>query len=136
MRGLLTGCWLLVATWTIAASESPIGTWKTIDDKTGRPKAIVEITEEAGELAGKVLQVLESPQGPHPICRFCSGDRKDQPVEGMTVLWNVRKTGESWSGGEILDPENGKIYRVRLTPVDGGQKLEVRGYLGISLLGR
>lgn len=120
----------------LADSNSPAGTWKTIDDKTGRPKAIVEIIEEGGDFTGKVVQVLESPQGPHPVCKACEGERKDQPVEGMTILWNLKKSGDMWSGGQILDPENGKIYRARLRLSDSGQKLEVRGYIGVSMLGR
>ena len=136
IRGVaLTICWLALAS-IFAGDGSPIGTWKTFDEKTGRPKSIVRITEEDGTLSGKVLQVLESPEGPHPLCRPCEGERKDQPVEGMTILWGAKKDGASWSHGEILDPENGKTYRVTLTPVDGGQKLEVHGYVGISMIGR
>jgi uncharacterized protein (DUF2147 family) len=119
-----------------AQSESPIGTWKTFDDKTGRPKSIVQIRERDGALSGKVLQVLESPDGPHPLCKLCGGERKDQPIEGMTILWGATRKGVSWSHGEILDPENGKIYRVTLTPLDGGEKLNVRGYIGVRLIGR
>ena len=118
------------------ATIRPVGTWKTVDDETGRPKSIVRITEQDGELSGKVLQVLESPQGPHPLCRRCEGERKDQPVEGMTILWGAKKDGASWRDGQILDPQNGKIYRVTLTPLDGGQKLEVRGFIGVSVIGR
>src|SRR5438045_2600993 len=102
----------------LAQSESPIGTWKTFDDKTGRPKSIVQISERDGALSGKVVQVLESPNGPHPVCKECEGERKEQPVEGMTILWGAKKKGTSWSDGEILDPENGKIYRLTLTPLD------------------
>ena len=119
-----------------AQSESPIGTWKTFDDRTGRPRSIVQITEQDGALTGKVIQVLESPDGPHPLCKPCQGERKDQPVEGMTILWGAKRRGVSWGDGEILDPENGKIYRVVLTPVDGGEQLDVRGYIGVRLIGR
>jgi len=120
----------------LAQSESPIGTWKTFDDKTGRPRSIVQITEQDGALTGKVIQVLESPDGQHPLCKACKGERKDQPVEGMTILWGAKRKGVSWSDGEILDPENGKIYRVTLTPLDGGEKLNVRGYIGVPVIGR
>jgi uncharacterized protein (DUF2147 family) len=119
-----------------AQSDSAIGKWKTFDDKTGRAKSIVQITEENGELTGKVLEVLESPGGPHPLCKPCEGERKDQPVEGMTILWGAKKNGPSWEDGQILDPENGKIYRVTLTLLDNGQKLEVHGYVGFSAIGR
>jgi uncharacterized protein (DUF2147 family) len=127
--------WLSLAK-TFAGDDSPVGTWKTLDDKTGRPKSIVRITEKDGELRGKVLQVLESPEGPHPLCRPCEGERKDQPVEGMTILWGVKKDGASWGDGQILDPGNGKIYHVTLTPLEGGQKLEVHGHIGVLAIGR
>ena len=94
---------------TLAGDNSPVGTWKTFDDETGRPKSIVRITEQDGELSGKVLQVLESPEGPHPLCRRCEGERKDQPVEGMTILWGAKKDGAAWRDGQILDPQNGKV---------------------------
>src|SRR4029079_1935442 len=120
----------------LAGDNSPVGTWKTVDDKTGRPKSIVRITEQDGELSGKVLQVLESPEGPHPLCRRCEGERKDQPVEGMTILWGAKKDGASWRDGQILDPQNGKIYRVTLTPLDGGQKMERHELNCVSAHGR
>jgi uncharacterized protein (DUF2147 family) len=134
-RVLLLIC-LLVPTLGAAEKDTPVGTWKTFDDKTGHAKSIVEIKQEDGELTGRVLEVLESPNGPHPVCRPCQGERKDQPVEGMTILWGARKNGVAWDGGKILDPENGKIYRVSLTLLDVGQKLEVHGYIGISAIGR
>lgn len=125
-----------ILTTSAAETGAPVGTWKTIDDKTGHAKSIIQITEQGGELSGKVVQVLESEQGPHPVCKPCEGERKDKPIEGMTIMWGVRKQGESWSGGQILDPENGKIYRVKLTPTDGGKKLDVHGYIGVALIGR
>jgi len=121
---------------TASESDSPVGKWKTFDDKTGRAKSIVQIAEENGELTGKVLEVLESPAGPHPLCQPCEGERKNKPVEGMTILWGAKKNGASWEDGEILDPENGRIYHVILTLLGSGQKLEVRGYIGIPAIGR
>jgi uncharacterized protein (DUF2147 family) len=119
-----------------AADATPVGVWKTIDDKTGQPKSIVEIFELKGELAGKVSQVLQSDQGPNPICKECDGDRKDKPVVGMTIMWGMKKDGDEWSGGKILDPKNGKTYGCKMHLTDNGQKLEVRGFVGFSLLGR
>jgi uncharacterized protein (DUF2147 family) len=120
----------------LAADLTPVGTWTTIDDTTHKPKSIVQITEDNGKLQGKVLQVLQSDQGPHPLCKKCEGERKDQPVEGMTILWGVSKDGDVWDGGKILDPKTGKIYKVKLTVADNGQKLDVHGYIGFALLGR
>ena len=120
----------------VAATNTPVGTWKTIDDATGKPKSIVQITEQNGELQGKVLQVLQSEEGPHPLCHKCDGERKDQPVEGMTIMWGVTRDDDVWDGGKILDPHYGKTYKVKLTLTDGGQKLDVHGYIGFALLGR
>ncbi len=119
-----------------AEADSPVGTWKTIDDQNGHAKSIVQIAEQNGELSGKVVRILESDRGPHPVCSACDGERKDKPIEGMTILWGVRKNGNAWDGGQILDPKNGKIYSVKLSVIDGGKKLDVHGYIGISLLGR
>jgi uncharacterized protein (DUF2147 family) len=127
---------LFLSSRAFAADTSPVGVWKTIDDKTGQAKSIVEITEADGELAGKVTQVLQSDQGPNPICKECEGERKNQPITGMTIIWGMKQDGDTWSGGKILDPKNGKIYGCKMHLTDGGRKLEVRGFVGFSLLGR
>jgi uncharacterized protein (DUF2147 family) len=128
---------LVLSARAFAADATPAGVWKTIDDKTGQPKSIVEISDQNGELTGKVTQVLQSDQGPNPICKECEGERKNQPVTGMTIIWGMKKSGEDeWSGGKILDPKNGKIYGCKMHLVDNGQKLDVRGFIGFSLLGR
>ncbi|SRR5690242_16724809 len=132
---LATGL-LLIAGSAFAATDTPVGTWKTIDDKTHQPKSIVEITDNNGELQAKVVKVLNSDEGPNPICKECDGARKNQPIEGMTIMWGVTKDDDVWDGGKILDPKNGKEYKVKLTLMDGGQKLDVHGYIGFALLGR
>jgi uncharacterized protein (DUF2147 family) len=118
-----------------AALRSPVGLWKTIDDETGKAKSLIRIRESQGVLSGTVEKLID-PAEPNPRCDKCSDARKDQPVIGMTVMQGVRREGEDWGGGEILDPNNGKTYRVRLRLIDGGTRLEVRGYLGIALFGR
>lgn len=118
------------------AADSPVGVWKTVDDKTGQDKSVIEITEQDGELSGKVIEVLQSDQGPNPVCKECEGERHDQPVVGMTILWGLRQDGDEWSGGKILDPNNGKTYKCKMRLVEDGSKLEVRGFIGFSLLGR
>ena len=119
------------------AQNTPVGKWRTIDDKTGKVKSVVEITETAnGTLQGKVLQVLDSEKGPHPLCDACKGANHNKPIEGMVIAWGLRHEGNSWDDGRIMDPKNGKVYSAKMTPVEGGKKLEVRGYLGFSLLGR
>src|SRR5207245_9578710 len=87
--------WLGLAS-TFAGDDSPVGTWKTFDDKTERPKSIVRITKQDGELSGKVVKVLEAPEGQHPLCRRCEGERKDEPVEGMTFVRGARWDGAWW----------------------------------------
>lgn len=119
------------------AQNTPVGQWTTIDDKTQKPKSVVEIYQaKDGSLAGRVAEILQSERGPNPVCDKCSGDRKDKPVKGMVILWGIKQKGETWEGGQILDPATGKVYSVKVTPVDGGKKLEVRGFMGFSLLGR
>lgn len=127
---------LVACTPALAADLTPVGTWTTIDDTTGKPKSVVAIAEENGELTGKVVEVLQSEQGPHPVCKLCEGDRKDKPIEGMTIIWSMKKDGDEWKGGKILDPKTGKTYGCKMHVTDGGQKLEVRGFMGFSLLGR
>jgi uncharacterized protein (DUF2147 family) len=119
------------------AQNSPVGSWTTIDDKTHKPKSIVEIYENRdGTLAGRVSEVLSSDRGPNPVCDKCAGERRNKPVKGMVILWGVRKKGDSWEGGKILDPASGKVYSVKVRPVNGGSRLDVRGFVGFSLLGR
>ncbi|HJP98512.1 MAG TPA: DUF2147 domain-containing protein [Rhodanobacteraceae bacterium] len=138
VRSALMALALLLAT-AYAATESatPVGTWTQVDDATGKPKSIIEISEQPdGALQGVVKQVLFSDQGTNPKCEKCEGERHNKPVVGMTIMWGVKKDGDQWDGGQILDPNNGKIYKVKLELADNGQKLDVRGYIGMPLLGR
>jgi len=119
------------------SAVSPEGRWRTVDDKTHQEKSVVEITEVNGELRGKVVQLLNRGDKPkNPMCDKCEGDRKGKPVIGMTILWGLKEDGDEWTGGSILDPENGEVYDAKIEVKDSGQKLDVRGFLGISLLGR
>ncbi|MAZ38584.1 MAG: hypothetical protein CMF49_00515 [Legionellales bacterium] len=121
-----------------AANLSPQGSWLTIDDVTKKPRSIVKITENNGHLYGNITKVYyRKGEGPNDVCEKCSGARKNQKFLGMNILWGMKKTGKySWSGGKILDPENGKTYKCIVTLSQDGQQLNVRGYIGISLLGR
>ena len=134
----------LVATLTLMlqgaawAQAVPTGLWKTIDDETKQEKSLVRITESGGVLSAKIEKLLD-PTKQGTKCDKCTDDRKDQPVLGMTIIKNVKQNADDkalWDGGEILDPNNGKTYKVRLKPVDGGKSMEVRGYIGAPLLGR
>jgi uncharacterized protein (DUF2147 family) len=111
-----------------------VGTWKTYDDETGRPAALVRIFEEGGAFAGRVVEVLE-PDSPSR-CAKCPGEWRDLPIAGLLVLTGLRWQGERYAGGDILDPDNGRLYRVEARLMDHGRKLSVRGYLGLPILGR
>ena len=119
------------------AQATPAGLWKTIDDETKQEKSLVRIVDGGGVLTGKVEKVLD-PTKQDEKCDKCTDARKDQPKLGMVIIEGVKKHADEpyWDGGTILDPNNGKVYKVRLKPVDAGKTLEVRGYIGMALLGR
>lgn len=120
-----------------AECNTPVGVWTTVDDDSHEPISYVKIWVDNGELFGKVEQLIRKPGEPSdPKCTKCVGDKKDQPVLGMTIISGLRQEGEVWTGGHILDPRNGKIYNCRIKVEDDGKKLDVRGYIGFSLLGR
>ncbi len=128
---------LLMLPLAAFAQNTPVGKWRTIDDKTHKVKSVVEIYDAGnGSLSAKVLQVLQSDQGLNPVCVHCDGERHNKPVTGMVIAWGLKKEDNSWEDGKILDPHTGKIYSAKMTPMDGGAKLEVRGYMGFSLFGR
>ena len=120
------------------AQSTPVGLWKTIDDETKQEKSYVRITDADGALTGNVEKIID-PNKQDGVCEKCTDERKGQRKLGMTILRNVRKNAEQadlWDGGDILDPNNGKVYRVLMKPIDDGRKLEVRGFIGLPLLGR
>jgi uncharacterized protein (DUF2147 family) len=122
-----------------AQAASPAGLWKTIDDNTKKEKSFVRIVETGGIFSGKVEKIVDPDAPKDAVCKDCSDDRKDKPILGMTILRNVKANADDkavFDGGDILDPNNGKVYRVKLTLIDGGNKLDVRGYIGTPLLGR
>ena len=121
------------------AQATPAGLWKTIDDETKKEKSLIRITESGGVYTGKLEKLLDPATKPDALCDKCADDRKDQPLVGMTLVKGVKQSESDkamWDGGEILDPNNGKTYKVRLTPKDEGKTLAVRGYIGAPLLGR
>ena len=114
------------------AQMSPVGLWRNLDDKTGEAKAEIRITETAGALNGRIEKVLRKDAKPDAKCVECTDERKDQPMTGLEIIRGAKKAEgkDVWEGGKILDPENGREYRLRLTPVEGGSKLDVRGSFG------
>ena len=114
------------------AQATPVGLWKTIDDETKQERSVVRITESGGVLGGKIEKLLAPDAKPDAKCDKWTDARKDQPILGMAIIEGVKKNADEafWDGGSILDPNNGKTYKVRLTPKDGGKALEVRGFIG------
>ena len=122
-----------------APAATPVGLWKTIDDATGKEKSLVRISESGGVLSGKIEKALAPDAKPDAKCDECTDARKGQPIVGMTIIRNMKKAdGDKamWEGGDILDPNNGKIYRLRLIPSADSKKLTVHGYIGMPMLGR
>jgi uncharacterized protein (DUF2147 family) len=117
-----------------AESLTPVGRWRTLDDKTGKPKAIVQLYLEKGRLFGRIESTLD-PEA-RQVCDKCNDERKNQPVVGMVILRGLEPRGDEYTGGDILDPKNGSVYRCKLRLVDQGRRLSVRGFIGFSLLGR
>ena len=133
---LIAGLSLLLPALAFAQA-SPVGRWHSIDDATGKPKAVIEIADAGnGTLSARIVRILDLKDGPNPLCDHCKGSRHNQPMVGMTIAWGLKAGDGVWEGGRIIDPENGKEYAVKMTPVDGGRRLEVRGFLGFALLGR
>jgi len=116
---------LLLGAAHAASPDSPVGQWKTIDDKTGKPKSIVEITESNGVLTGKIVELLEG--AAEKTCSKCEGDQKDQPLVGMKILWDLKKEGNEWTEGKIFNPADGGVYSSKAKLIDGGKTLEVTG---------
>jgi uncharacterized protein (DUF2147 family) len=120
-----------------ANDASPVGLWKNIDDVTGKPKALIRISESNGVLQGKIEKLFRAPdQDQNPKCDKCTDARKDQPIVGMQLLSGLKKDGDAYTGGEIVDPEDGKVYKSKMELADGGKKLKVRGYVGVPMFGR
>ena len=132
MNRSLLAIFLGVASLPVLADTSPVGSWRSIDDKTGEAKAEIRIVENAGVLSGRIEKRLLKDARPDEVCGQCSDDRKDKPILGLEIIRGARKTEgrDVWEGGKILDPENGRNYTLRMTPIEGGKKLEVRGSIG------
>ena len=127
-KSRITLIFIILFTTSFLSAQSIIGRWKTIDDETGKAKSIVEIYMKNGKAYGKIIKLFRnSSQEQNPICDKCTDYRKDQKVIGMTIISAMEKDGDEWEDGEILDPNNGKIYNCKLWVEDG--KLQVRGYV-------
>lgn len=131
---VLVSCGSLGVSGAASLETSPTGMWRTIDDKTGKPRAIVRVYEQNGRWFGKIEKSLVHER--LETCDKCTDERRNQPLLGMVVMRDMRKRGDEYSGGDILDPDTGWIYRCKFRLTDNGNKMSLRGYLGISLVGR
>jgi uncharacterized protein (DUF2147 family) len=116
-------------------AASPIGLWETIDDKTGKATAVVEIFEKDARMFGRITEILSGADA-NSLCVACTDDRKNQPIIGMIIIRSIKNTGPDYSGGDILDPDSGSVYRCKMHLEKNGSELIVRGFIGLSLFGR
>ena len=132
MKSTLAAILFASLTLPALAQMSPVGTWHTMDEKTGEIKSHIVISESGGVVSGKIDKVLRKDAKPDAVCDECSDDRKGKPIVGLEIIRGAKKAAgkDVWEDGKILDPENGKNYTLRLTPIEGGKKLEVRGSIG------
>lgn len=134
MHYLLTFFIVLFCSTGLLSAQTVFGKWKTIDETTGKAKAIIEIYEEDGIVNGKIIELI-NPKKPNPVCKECTGEDKDRPILGMQFIRGLEKDGDEYNGGKLLDPINGKLYKCYIT-LEDKETLKVRGYIGISLFGR
>ncbi|WP_449283959.1 DUF2147 domain-containing protein [Luteimonas yanweni] len=118
---------LVLPTLAFAQASSPTGRWKTIDDETNKAKSIVEISQAAnGTFSGRIVELID-PSKPNPACDKCKDDRKGKPITGMEIIRGMKADGSAWSGGTILKPDEGKVYKSKMELMENGTKLKVSG---------
>jgi uncharacterized protein (DUF2147 family) len=134
---LVALCFAFLTLPAHADDLSPVGLWKSYDDAGQNAKAFIRITEQNGVLTGRIEKLIRpASENQNPLCTKCTGADKDQPLTGMVILNKLTKAGDEYAGGEIFDPEVGKSYKCKLKLLDGGKKMNVRGYIGVPMLGR
>ena len=132
----LVVCFLYLFSCLADAANSPVGLWKTIDDTTGKPRSLIRISDKNGELIATIEKGLLPSDSPNDVCELCTGERKGKPIIGMVIMKNMKANGDVFEGGHILDPDNGETYKCKIKLDSTGNKLEVRGFIGVSLFGR
>ena len=129
-------CFLTFFFYCVHAENSPVGLWKTIDDATGKPRSLIRISDKNGELMATIEKGLLPSDMPSDVCDQCTDERKGKPLIGMVIMDNMKQKGDTFEGGYILDPDNGEVYQCKIKLDATGNKLEVRGFIGVSLIGR
>ncbi|HEX6704188.1 MAG TPA: DUF2147 domain-containing protein [Albitalea sp.] len=115
------------------AQASPVGLWKTIDDDGKTEKSLVRISDSGGVLTGRIEKLLDPTSKPDAVCDKCTDERKGKPIVGLTILRNLKRSADDaewWDGGDVTDPNNGKVYKARVRTIEEGRKLQMRGYIG------
>jgi uncharacterized protein (DUF2147 family) len=126
---------LMVSSQLVFSQNKFVGTWQNVDDEDGKPKSNIQVYEEAGELKAKVIKLL--PNAKLKICDKCVGANKNKSIEGMSILWGLKKISNiEYGNGQILNPKNGKVYDCTLTIENDGNRMKVRGYVGVSVFGK
>jgi uncharacterized protein (DUF2147 family) len=133
MNKIVFAMGLLVGSQALAESPAVVGRWKTVDDKTQKTESIMKVWEENGRLFGAIEKLYNF--APETICDRCSGDKKNQKLQGLTIMWGLSYDGKVWDHGQIMDPKDGKVYRCKVE-LDSDGALKVRGYLGVAAFGR
>ncbi|MFV0237724.1 MAG: DUF2147 domain-containing protein [Flavobacteriales bacterium] len=133
MKRIIIGMLLMLFSVSYLNAQNIVGKWKTIDDETGKAKSIVEIYKKGSQYYGKIVTLLIKPSS--ETCVECKDDRKDKPLVGLEIIRNMKLEDGKYEGGNIMDPKTGKIYKC-LIKANGSDKLDVRGYIGFSLIGR
>lgn len=134
MKNKICILFLLFSTIFYAQNHKILGKWKSIDDETSKALSIIEIYEKGGKVYGKVLEILEE-KDKKKLCLNCNGEDKNKPIQGLIVIKSMKKDGDEYKGGKILDPKSGKVYNCTII-LEEKDKLKVRGFIGISLFGR
>ncbi|TVZ54820.1 uncharacterized protein (DUF2147 family) [Lutibacter sp. Hel_I_33_5] len=115
-------------------AQTIFGKWNSKDDKTGKVDSVIEVYEKDGKAFAKIVKIYD-PERQEAVCNLCEGENKNKKILGLNILTGLKKDGKEWSGGEILDPRNGKVYKcyIKLT---NKNKLKIRGYIGVALFGK
>lgn len=133
MKNILFTLFILTTSLSINA-QTIFGKWNSKNENTGKVDSVIEVYEKEGKAYAKVVKILNR-KVENPICQDCEGKNKDKPILGLDILTGLEKDGDEWSGGEILDPRNGKVYKCYVK-LENKNKLKLRGYIGISLFGK